>query len=128
MKKFERNSKLNFVDENNVFLGFDYGQSCCEDFGHRILAEQPLTDGQKIIDPQPSLEDFDLDPYVFDTQFLVSMDNSDCEGGGEAIFRIVRKDDPADQKFIVLYNYHNGYYSHGFNFVRPGMEEETEYL
>jgi hypothetical protein len=30
MKKFEDNGKINFVDENNVFMGYDMERSCCE--------------------------------------------------------------------------------------------------
>lgn len=30
MKIFERDGKINFVDENNVLLGYDMSQDCCE--------------------------------------------------------------------------------------------------
>ena len=31
MKVFDRDGKVNFVDENNVILGYDMNQNCCED-------------------------------------------------------------------------------------------------
>ena len=34
MKIFEDNIKVNFVDENNVFVGYDMRQSCCEQAGY----------------------------------------------------------------------------------------------
>lgn len=33
--------KLNIVDDKNVFVGFDFGQSCCESFGYKITKNEP---------------------------------------------------------------------------------------
>ena len=30
MKILEIGEKINFIDENNVFVGYDLGQNCCE--------------------------------------------------------------------------------------------------
>ena len=35
MKIFERDGKINFVDDNNVFVGFDYSRSCWIQHGVR---------------------------------------------------------------------------------------------
>lgn len=34
MRIFDRDSKLNFVDDHNAVLGFDSYQSCCETWGY----------------------------------------------------------------------------------------------
>ena len=38
MKKFETGSKINFVDENNVFVGYDLSQNCCSDYNRKEIA------------------------------------------------------------------------------------------
>jgi hypothetical protein len=38
---FEADYKINFVDKNNVFVGFDYSSNCCERFGYYIGIEIP---------------------------------------------------------------------------------------
>jgi len=120
MKIFEEASgsfaeKVNFVDENNVFVGYDLAQDCCEDAGWFISDKVEKTTED---DHTCSV---DVDKYVFDTEFFESKDvydNDDYEG--MAIFRLVAG---KDEKFLHLYNCHNGYYGHGFYFK---VGEETK--
>jgi hypothetical protein len=93
--------KVNFVDENNVFLGYDLSQQCCEKAGW-FLAHSP----QETI-PEETGGEFDLDGFTFDTDFFKEIYDL-------AIFRIVKKD---EECFIHLFNTHDGYYSHGFKFT-----------
>lgn len=109
------NSKVNFVDENNVVLGYDTHQSCCE------CADWFISD--KIEDKwadscAPEGLTIELDGWVFDKHFQfidVSSDSSypPLDAGSCVVFRIVKGE---DEKFIHLYNCHNGYYYHGFDF------------
>lgn len=90
------NDSVNFVDVNNVVLGFDMGQDCCEYATWSIL--QP--------DPAPR----SLEPYVFDPSYMVK---EQTKHGWQVTFRLVHG---KKELFLVLSNVHEGYYSHGFTF------------
>lgn len=96
--------KVNYVDDANKVVGFDSEQSCCENFGHGVFQVIPES-------TDVSQYDVNIEPYRFvdapPTPCLVS---SDC-GGGLA-WRIVAPGLP--DLFVVIWNHHNGYYSHGF--------------
>ncbi len=110
MQIFDRDSKYNFVDDNNVFVGFDsYGQ-CCEDFGYSLRLSEPTNESE-------AKEDnwfLPTDNFQFDTDYF----NSE---GDWVTFRLV---DAKDGIFIflTLYNFHNGYYSHGFSAKVAGIQ------
>lgn len=103
---------VNFVDENNVLLGYSLEQSCCEDAGWFIADREDewLRDTYE----QKSML---LPGWVFDTHYTESVPVPRAGGmdtaSGAVRFRIVKD---GVQKFIVLYNVHNGYYTHGFKF------------
>jgi hypothetical protein len=104
--------KVNFVDENNVLLGYDMASNCCEQFGW-FIDDHPW---EKVPDWRDEIKipnhsaTVDMPGWVFDPSYHKSVAyEGDC--GGFEIFRIVNGD---QEKFIHLYNLHNGYYSHGF--------------
>lgn len=113
MKYFEKDSKHNWVDENNVLLGYDSAHSCCE-FADWFLADDiekqpPHTDRDKELP-----KDLDWENWVFDSSFFVTSQPGDSlDLGGIAVFRI-RKG--LEVKYLHLFNCQNGYYSHGFEF------------
>ncbi len=111
MKIFERDGKTNFVDGNNCFVGFDNGQWCCEDFGYLITNEIPTKDSD--VDDFPKIE---TDGFNFDTEFFHEQEGHEC--GGLVTFRLVRGE---EQIYLTIYNHHNGYYSHGFEFSVDGQ-------
>ena len=103
------NQKINFVDENDVFVGFDMAHDCCEVFGWFINHEKLLKEDYT----QSNEKDYQsLDGWLFDKTFIETHP-SQKEGGALKIFRIHKGD---KELFIHIYNYHNGYYSHGFQF------------
>lgn len=104
-KPFE--SKVNFADENNVLLGYDNHQSCCEDADWFLSEAVPGDVDEGRIDP-PS----DLCDYSFDTSFHVAQTPPSVDAGGMDTFRLVA--DGGRELFLTLYNCHNGYYGHGF--------------
>jgi len=109
MKIFEEDGRVNFVDENNVFVGYNMGENCCERFGWFISEETHV----EIPEKEPKTPD--VSDYVFDTSFFVlSPPKDEYEEGGIACFKLGAKDKPI--LFLHLYNSHNGYYSHGFTF------------
>ncbi len=113
MKVFDRDYKVNFVDDNNVLVGFDYSKSCCESFGWALLNEPPT------IEPETGENGIDPDGYQFDTGFF----SSECphgiflDEGGTAMFRLTKDD---SEIFLFLWNCHNGYYGHGFDMTADG--------
>lgn len=103
-------NKVNFVDENNVVLGFNMSATCCEVYGWFIssLAEVATAADES----KPS--DDELVPYVFDTSFKVDNLKASNDEGGSATFKLVA--DGKSDLYVTIYNHHNGYYSHGFSF------------
>lgn len=107
MKVFERAGKINFVDENNVFLGYDM-ESCCCEHADWFIADTPQEKQQERPAEMP-----DLTAWRFDTAFFKQIDGGDFDAGGMAIFRIT---DGVHEKFVHIFNSQNGYYGHGFEF------------
>lgn len=111
MRIFENNAdgwgdKINFVDENNVLVGFDYSQSCCENFGYFFSKKIPASQEKDEITVDP-------DGYSFDPSFCESShENGEYSEGGQVAFKLLNAE--GDVIFLNLYNHHNGYYSHGF--------------
>lgn len=98
-------SKVNFVDNNNVLVGWDDGQCCCENAGYFFSKEIPSKVMESI--------DVDLEAYSFDTTFQNDVDlEEDFDGGGMETFKLVNTS--GDAVYLSIYNHHNGYYSHGF--------------
>lgn len=120
VKNFE--GKVNFVDQNNVFLGYDLETSCCEEaywfISDKIHTFEVEEDGSKYMyekmggDTRETI-DFDITNWYFNKTFTPVIDHADY-GEGMAIFEITNG---TDVKYIHLINCHNGYYSHGFEFA-----------
>jgi len=106
MKIFEKDGKVNFVDDNNVLVGFDYLQDCCESFGWSLNRTFPTqcAEGANGIEP---------DGFQFDRQYCkTEVPGVDVEDGGAVVFRLTKGE---DEIFLMLWNSHNGYYGHGFD-------------
>lgn len=114
-------NKVNFIDSNNVILGYDLEQSCCEHAFWYITTtlnerldgggDQPIRQGSN----ESSFE-FELEDYVFDPTFFTKF-SLDGESG-HAIFKLVRQYscNEVEPLYLHLENHQNGYYSHGFVF------------
>ena len=115
MKIFNRDGKVNFIDKNNVLVGFDYVSCCCENFGYFLTPTKPTS-----LDPIDVLQESDeaFSGFVFDTKYC-----DDIAFGGEwndssaSVFRLTRGDETI---FLTLHNTHNGYYGHGFDMTLDG--------
>jgi len=115
MEVFERDRKINFVDENDVFVGFDNEQDCCEDFGWAFLDELPKTCYEAM--NQNSIK-FDTKDWVFDTAFFKLFNDDECDEETAVVaFKITKG---KEHKYLILYNSHNGYYGHGFEMQLSG--------
>lgn len=112
MKVFNRDGKFNFVDDNNVFVGFDSEQNCCEAFGWKLTRRFPVEGFEE------SKEEINPDGFQFDVTFFKEVDLSNDEFQ-TAVFRLTKG---SEEIFLTLFNYHNGYYSHGFEMQKEGVE------
>ncbi len=109
---------MNFVDDNNVFVGFDYSSSCCESFGWRVCDENPC--GKEVFQEESGQTEWPS--FQFDPEFFQEAPEGDDEGG-TAVFRLIREcpiSGIKEEKWLQIWNYHNGYYSHGFEFGVQG--------
>lgn len=107
--------KVNFIDTNNVLVGFDYGQCCCENTFWKISANkdgsEPIHSGD-----DGKCEEFEIEGYSFDPEFFEDQSETDYEQ--HVIFKLVPSWDRQKEPplYLRLENHHNGYYSHGFTF------------
>lgn len=117
---FERDGKFNWVDHNNVFVGFDAHQDCCEQFGWKYHDNYPIEEMTEMSDT------VDLSNYEFDTSWFEEPHDSSSETG-VAVFKmvptVVDTVNPANNRpiYLELYNCHNGYYAHGFECKHNGI-------
>ena len=108
--------KINFVDENNVLVGYDYSGQCCENFGWCIgeKVSMNLEDALFNDTKEDSCIDEQLKGWTFDTKFFEEiLEEESFNDIHFVVFRLVKGD---QERFLHLYNIHNGYYSHGFEF------------
>lgn len=123
IKQFENtetwNKKINYVDSNNVLIGFDSTTSCCEDFGWYITNTKPATTLDESAQIQYTEEL--LKDYVFDKNSFEVIDagkESYADSGGGIVITCIADGKP--NLYMVFYNHHNGYYSHGFTMTDNG--------
>ncbi|ANN86164.1 hypothetical protein BI096_gp41 [Enterobacter phage Arya] len=108
----ETNGKINFIDRNDCFVGFDYAQDCCESFGW-YLNTIWSTEASPLFTSENFADEKALDGFWFDTATdPVSVDDDANDEGGTVAFRCVNS--AGDVLWLHLYNAHNGYYSHGW--------------
>ena len=108
--------KVNFIDTNNVILGYDLGQDCCE---HAFWTISETLDGANPIHQgdNEAPQEIELDGYCFDPEFCQRADNDGAEQY-VATFKLVHRAFGVTKPdlYVRLENHHNGYYSHGFTF------------
>lgn len=109
---------VNFIDKNNVLVGYDTTQNCCESAGWYLSPTAEQNDNEIVsgdcegwIPDNDALEFFA--DWIFDIEFCqeTELDDDDGDYDCEAVFRMTKGN---SEQFLHLYNHHNGYYSHGF--------------
>jgi hypothetical protein len=114
-------TKVNFVDDNNVLVGYDFAGNCCENFGWYIYDKVGHTNGEDPVFSDSINEkalNESLKEWTFDTAFFDRLTNDKSyDEENIAVFRLVNGD---NELFLHLYNSHNGYYHHGFDFSKDG--------
>jgi len=114
-------SKINFVDENDVYVGYDMSQDWCEHADWFIVDEPQTADTINTDTNHPPVDD--LTEYRFDREYFEQISGSDLDEGGMAIFKLINED--GDAKYLHLFNNHNGYYGHGFEVKHGGVIIES---
>jgi hypothetical protein len=108
-------SKVNFVDENEVHLGYDLSDDCCAHGGWFMLDDPEAWPGKDSNDWLKEPEPYpDLHGWVFDPSYFKERTIDAISEGSAVQFSVVNGD---ARKYITLYNCHNGYYGKGFEFV-----------
>lgn len=116
---------INFIEDENTFVGFSNSQECCECFGWS-MHEEGAKDNDPEVNATPTtlaerIEEQGLQcsypGYCFDKKYVKEI-NLGHDEGGKVMFRLLK--DGAPNLILTLYNYHNGYYSHGFTFTVKG--------
>ena len=124
--------RINFVDENNVFVGYNASQNCCEAFGWFISKDEKDSpfreDWTYLYGLLDGLREEDLNDYLFDTKYYVKQVSpvDDRRAKALARFRLVAQG--KEPLYLHLYNVHNGYYCHGFEFGQDGQIIEEDIL
>jgi hypothetical protein len=105
---FNDNDKVNFVDDNNVFVGYSMSRNCCETFGW-FISKQKCVEKQENTDNTTLKVNFKYKKYTFNKKSFVRVGK---DNNNMVIFQLKCKGKPS--LYLHLYNYHNGYYAHGF--------------
>ncbi len=115
MRIFHGNHRINFVDDQNVFVGFDFSSGCCEEFGYKITNVPPVNSNHlESLDCIAGDFIVEFPGYNFDTKYIVQ-DSFGDDSGSYATFKCVNES--GEVLFISIWNDHNGYYGHGFDMV-----------
>jgi hypothetical protein len=108
--------RCNWIDENNVFVGYCAEQSCCEHFGayisDELVPERDEAKRNQIEKVEVVLDDLRFNPK----QWWWIVEPTAEEWANEAIFGMYDVNDPSRVRYLHLYNAHNGYYAHGFEY------------
>ena len=123
--------KINFIDKNNAFVGWDAQQICCEWHGWHIsedeyfLPSEPYTNLKR-----GCLTSKNIENYSFNVGFFrkVLTENAGVQETMQTIitFELQNDQDPNDKMYLHLYNLHNGYYCHGFIFKKNAGHKQEE--
>lgn len=117
LKVIEMGSKLNVVDSDNNFVGFDLSDDCCAHGGY-FIADKEIT---KDFDEAPAINKVDFPEYEFDLDYFKDHDpkndkNYDYTEENVVIFKLspIYGHDELPPLYLHLFNVHNGYYSKSY--------------
>lgn len=105
--------KVNFVDKNNVLVGYDMSSCCCEHFGWFLSEKEEVEINDENGEEIESTKKYDLEEYCFNTDYFCLIEGGEVlDSGGMAIFKLWAEGKP--NLYLHLFNIQNGYYGHGF--------------
>ena len=101
-------SRVNFIDENDVFVGYDTEQSCCEFAGWFISPNK--SEGIDNVSESNTYGSDELVGYTFVTVKPTGIKSYELDCGNQMAFELVRPDSPS--LYLHVFNAHNGWYGH----------------
>lgn len=109
-KRVDGRFSINFIDENDLYIGFDDDQSCCE-YADWFVSDLPDTPSEFCSDMPPH----DLNGWNFvDLRILPDtfqdVEDPHVDEGGHIAFMIVHPE--YGTKWLHFFNIQNGYYGH----------------
>lgn len=119
-EKSSWDSKVNFVDDNDVYVGYDTSQCCCEHAGYFISDKIEHYNYEADYDQKVTP---DVSDYFFDKDFFEDVESPDLDCGGMVAFKLKAEGKP--DLYLHLFNSHNGYYGHGFVVKHSGEEVKS---
>ena len=126
----ESSTSTNFIDENDVYVGFDTYQNCCEHAGWFISDKrEAYVDGycssNLKLRTVEGIRGFDVNGYMLDTAEPEDIESNDIYDGTQLEFRLTKEG--SKDLFLNIFNAQNGYYSHDV-FIRAGEADEVRIL
>lgn len=114
MIKVDFQHSVNFIDANDIFVGFDMRSQCCEGFGWYIKDNDSIEDAVNQSEKSESyFEDNDMSGWMFDLGYF-KQDNDHQANVGYIDVVVFRLRNNNERKFLFLYNIGNGMYGHDF--------------
>lgn len=116
--KYGEPPSINFIDSNDIFFGFGWYDSCCENYGFVITDQEQDDFNALLLVREPTENEFNqlYDEYVFDTEYFYVSEQEHKQ------YVRLKMMHGHDIKYLTVYNLHNGYYGKGFTF---GKGEKT---
>ena len=116
--------KVNFLDRNNVLLGYNMDQDCCENADWYLANEPDAKSGHQL---REGLDDYVFDvEYFKDTSDTANQDDYGLDDGGAVEFKLTADGEP--DLYLTIFNSHNGYYGHGFKWTKDDVVIKENYL
>ena len=123
MRIFKHKESVNFIDKNDVFLGYSLENSCCSHSGFELALDKAC---KKKIEFE-TIDDVNkiIEGYEFDTKYMNKYFDKKDNSYGFAVFRMTKKG--SGNIYVILKNHHNGNYWNGFELSKveiSGYKEE----
>lgn len=125
MIKVEFAHSINFIDENDIFIGFDLRTQCCEDFGWFIKDNESVDDLIQQAESSGESCEEDYSGWLFDLNYFKSdsFDTGTITSADAVVFRLKKEN---KSKYLFLFNIGNGMYAHDFFFGKSMNSYSTK--
>lgn len=125
MIKVEFAHSINFIDENDIFIGFDLRTQCCEDFGWFIKDNESVDDLIQQAESSGVSCEEDYSGWLFDLNYFKSdsFDTGTITSADAVVFRLKKEN---KSKYLFLFNIGNGMYAHDFFFGKSMNSYSTK--
>lgn len=118
--------RINFIDENDHFLGCEMDHQCCEDTNWEVRLGSELGElilsgsNEDVVDDETTLSGYYFPNDCFYGEAVLP-DSQETDGEmrvNSVCFRAIHSDEEKEDIFITISNDHDGYYYHMWEFKR----------